>query len=120
MESPAQQQQPPELMSGRAQEQLDDGQVNVEDKEGDADIEALKDQDEVATVDGDIEDAADVRTSTQSSNKYKLVPMEGLQTKTHSARSPTNAQRNEEAKKGGKEPNPFVWGPQTRTSIKKQ
>ena len=31
MESPAQQQQTPELMSGRAQEQLDDGQVNVED-----------------------------------------------------------------------------------------
>jgi len=114
-------------MVGRNEPENDDEDIFRND---DNDIEALRDPSEDPPIpqdERDVEDSTDVRNSSNNSKINKMLPSQGLKTKAHGTRSPTNASKEEESKgSGGKKENSsaekgFVWGPQqTRTSIKKQ
>ena len=111
-----------EIVIKTNEDEQDDGVVvDVEDRDDNEGSISLKAQAEVG--DDDVH-AADVRNST---NKMKMVPSEGLQTKLHGAASATDDSKKlkgsgRDSASVPKEQNPFVWGPQppqTRTSIKK-
>jgi len=57
----------------------------------------------------------DVRNQANTSQINKLLPSQGLQPKSHGARSPKNGVKGEESKGNNKKENSasddFVWGP---------
>ena len=100
-----------EIVIKTNEDEQDDGVVvDVEDRDDNEGSISLKAQAEVG--DDDVH-AADVRNST---NKMKMVPSEGLQTKLHGAASATDDSKKlkgsgRDSASVPKEQNPFVWGP---------